>query len=995
MLEFIRENYVSNEKGQPKVKFKQSEAGKMLTSLLSRIEMTGRDYDIDFDYDEIPGAQKVNPRTGKIVKYKPIKISERKDHEERLKQRLLESRPDIIIPTGNMGCKNLLGIASITKTRGVPTKVKIAEDYEPWVLPMFSMEYYLTNPNIENLLTADVGTLGEYMKRGDEAFIPKEVDYELVTSIDRVREIFSYLRTNKPVSSWDLETNSLVPEALGAKPLIFSCSWEEAQGVTIPIEKREATWSKEELEEIYSLIKEYVADPEQTKVGHNLKYDIRFLMSTKGFQDFNSNMDTLIGYYLVVSQDVEDSKKLSDLAYELTDMGGYDEPLEEFKKEYTKKYVEQEKAKIDEQKEEKKKEIEEKYKEDLKEYKEQLKKAKEEGTNKPEKPVKEKMPKFPTKSSIKLNNEVDGGNFNYDWIPLELIHPYASGDTDCCLRVYHELKKRIQDNEKMYQQWRDFYPRLIKTLAHIESEGMEIDKDYSNVLIEQYTKEAERILGKIRELPETKQLEEEHMKLYQAGVKEWEKPPKERDEGMAKLRDKYNPEKDKIAFNPGSSVHKGKLLFKIKGFTLPYDKEHIKATPFGDGVQENELTWEDYKTDKKALAYILENYPEDSKLAELLTEYSKVNTLKNNFAVKLPRIASNKDGRVHGRYIPTGTSTSRLASKDPNAQQLPSHIGDPNRFDYHYPVKRMFTSRFSRGAILGADFSALEMRVLGLIARDEGMTNAFLNNEDLHTSTATIVFNKDAESITGDERQASKSVSFGLVYGESEASLAPKLGITKEEAEEIFRKYFKNKPNVKEFIDKTHDFVKKHGYVDTLQGHRRLIREAQSRDFSIINEGLRASVNTIIQGTGAYLTNLSLTYIDDYIREHNKRSRIIVTVHDSIELDVPEDEVEEMARVMKFVMENLPAPFLFIEWNGETIRYPIVTDVEIGTNYNDAVGYDPDDFKTFQSVKGYVKYYLDQEKIQDYLNYEKIPEDKAEEALQKIQEAKPAYQKIR
>ena len=667
LLEYIRQDYIANEKGRPVVRFKQSESGKMLTKMLNSIGITGRDYDIDFDFDKIPEPQKVDNRTGKIYSYKKPKQSELKEPEARLLDRLLKKRPDIIIPTGGLGCKNLLGVASITKTRGVPVKVKLAEDYEPWVFPMFSMEYYIISPNVENLLKADLGTLGKYLTEGDNAFIPKKVNYELVMDIDRVREIFDYLYTNKPMTAWDLETNSLMAEAIGAKPLILSMSWKEAQGVTIPLEKKEAPWDESELEVIRTLLKRFVGDEDQPKVLHNGKFDLRFLMGTWNFTDFNYNMDTLIGYYLSITQEIESSKRLSDLAYELTDMGGYDDPLEEYKKEYTQKYVDAEKEKIDQQKAEKKVEIEANYKEAMKAYNEKKVEYKSEGkpVSSLEKPKKEKMPKFPTKTSIKLVNKVDGGNFNYDWIPLDVIHPYASGDVDCCLRIYNVLKKRIEPNKKMYKLWTEFYPRLTRTLASVEHNGMELDREYAKTIIEKYTDEQQRLLKEIRGLDPVKKLEEEHRLLYQAGVEEFEKPVKDRDKEIANLRNKYNPEKGKTDFNPTSPDHKGKLLYKIMKLTLPYDKECIKEKPFGDGVQESDLTWEDYKTDKHALEYIMENYSEGKEVAELLLTYSKVNTLKNNFAIKLPNVASKKDGRVHGSYLMHGTATGRLSSRDP------------------------------------------------------------------------------------------------------------------------------------------------------------------------------------------------------------------------------------------------------------------------------------------------------------------------------------------
>lgn len=495
-----------------------------------------------------------------------------------------------------------------------------------------------------------------------------------------------------------------------------------------------------------------------------MQFDIRFLMNTKGFAYFENNRDTLIGYYLIVAQKIESSKRLSDLAYELTDMGGYDNPLEDYKKKYKEDYIARKKAEIDELKASEKARVEKEYKLAQAKYKEEVAKAKKLGksTKSILKPVKEKVA-VPSKTEVKTVNEIDGGDFNYDWIPLEIMHPYASGDTDCCLRIYNVLYQRIAPHEKILALWTDFYPKLTRTLAHLEAEGIFVDKEYAKVLEKVYAEEEERLIEELRKFPAVKELEAEHMALYKAGLEEWKKPKSERDEEVAKLRDKYkiSDKENKVKFNPGSAVHKGKVLYKILGLTLPYDKESIKEKPFDNGVPENELTWEDYKTDKHALGYIAEHNEDAKELAEMLLEYSKVNTLKNNFAQKLPLLASNKDGKVHGSFKITGTETSRLSSKEPNMQQVPSKVGDPKRFDYTYPIKRMFKTSFENGALLQLDYSALEMRILALVAGDEAMTQAFLDGEDLHKSTASIVWKVPVSEVSKDMRKNAKSVNFG------------------------------------------------------------------------------------------------------------------------------------------------------------------------------------------------------------------------------------------
>ena len=208
--------------------------------------------------------------------------------------------------------------------------------------------------------------------------------------------------------------------------------------------------------------------------------------------------------------------------------------------------------------------------------------------------------------------------------------------------------------------------------------------------------------------------------------------------------------------------------------------------------------------------------------------------------------------------------------------------------------------------------------------------------------------------------------------------------MTVEEAEDVFNKYFASKPKVKQFIEDTQNQAKIDGYVETLQGHRRLIQDIFSNDRKTFNGALRKAVNTKIQGTGAYLTNLSLCLIDEFLRLNNLRSEIVVTVHDSIVIDIPKDELDMVIPAVKQIMENLPIDFLTIEWEGKQIRFPIKVDLEIGLNYNDMVDYDPEELKEFHSIQGYTDYHLALKKLKDYKNCNKLTEEQYEALVQSV-----------
>lgn len=368
-------------------------------------------------------------------------------------------------------------------------------------------------------------------------------------------------------------------------------------------------------------------------------------------------------YYLLVNQEVESSLHLSDLSYELTDMGGYDKPLEDWKKQYVIDYVANMKAKVAAMKEDYKKaraEATARYKEEV--AAERVR-AKEEG-RKPNPIPKPSVPKPDYPKVEPPKNEVDGGDFNYEWIPLEtFLAPYASGDVDACLRIHNRLDEMGKKPEfaRIRQLYVKDYPELTNVLAKIEANGVKMDMDYNQNLIEAYTKEEDRILQEIRKFPEVQQLEAEHLALYQRGVEEMAKPKSERDPDIAKLRDKY---KKKLVFNPNSADDKRKVLFEYTGNKLPYNKEFLTKSAFEDGIPEDEVQWYHYSADKGALEYVKLNFPEQKELAELLLTHSLVKTRKQNFTYKL-RDMVDPQGLLHGGFNPTGTSTSRLSSSEP------------------------------------------------------------------------------------------------------------------------------------------------------------------------------------------------------------------------------------------------------------------------------------------------------------------------------------------
>lgn len=1057
VMDYPRVDHFKKVGNELKNVYLNTQTGKLLKAVVSEYAKIGTDrFDIGYTYTNIP--EPLQTKGNKVIKYKEPKIAECKEHFENLKNTIIANKPKMVMPLGKLGCKALINETGITSARGVPKKVTLENEIDShtfWVLPTFSIEYVSIKPNLERHVATDFMTLRKFLENGDKVFESKEVRYELVTTIERVREIFNNEIHNAnndgyDIVAWDLETNSLRPEIKGSKALVLSMTWANGQGVTIPLHKSDFQWAngQQDIDEIMEHMKKWLANKDMQKVGHNIQYDIKFLMLAHDFKILESNQDTKVGWYLAVTQEKSESLRLSNLAYEATDMGGYDKPLEDFKVWYKTvllKFLEKELGEIVKKNKDLAKKNHNVNKTDYNKWiSEQIDPNKKVVLDEQEqrfgvtniekqymdlgliaerlnlnmlmdnegfKDTVEQSPEYMTlteqaksfvlnnaleqinehKKATNVRNEIDGGDFSYDWFPLELMHPYASGDTDCCRRIYCDIRERLKDRPKAIRLLTHDYPRLTRTLAKIEYNGMYVNTDYAYTNNENYKQKLKEIIEEINNHWSAQEVIDEKNKLYMLAVEDFNSnKPADRDKELMKIRNKY---KDSVIdFNPKSGDDKGKLFFDVLGIELPYQKEFIKDKPFQDGKKEKDLIWSDYKTDKKVIEYIVDHYPEHKDIMKLFLDYSSISTRQSTFTSML--VENPVNDYVHPTYNSAGTETSRLSSRNPNIQQVPSKTTKVTNFDYRNPIKRVFQTRFTGGGLIQLDYSALEMRITSLYTGDKDMLGMFLLGQDIHKNTASIMFDKDEENVSDEERQASKAVAFGLIYGESPFSFAGKNDMSVEEAEGIFDKFYANKPAIKKSIDSVHNFVTKHGYVETMQGHRRNLKGAQTSDLKIKNEALRQSFNTIIQGTGAYLTNMSLTYIDDYLTKYNMKSKIVATVHDSIVIDSPKEEIDNVIKVSKYIMENLPYDFLKTEYKGEIIQFPIVGDAEVGLTYNDVVEYNSEDFLTFNSVKGYSDYYNALNKIQHTFETGLISEEQKDQLQDKIKSQKELYQKL-
>lgn len=645
VLEFPRVSYFKKStNGEYSFNFLSTRAGKLLNKTLTApragLGLDLKDVDIEFAYDSIPKVYKDNS-------YAPISVKSGKPSFDRLKAKIVETNPDLLLAFGGTSCLALLGKKGVNDLRGHPYDLSL-ENKTYTVFPMLNPEDILTSPNKELLLKVDISLVKRFLKGGKEALKPNVGKYELVEDFSRVKQIFTNILGLPPLSkpkysivAVDTETNTLETNNKGAKPIILSLSWKEHQGVCIPLKHDLAPnlWTDEQ----FNQIKQWILDlfeADQWKVLHNGKYDIKMLMDTYGLKHARKCVDTLIMFWISVIEESTVSKGLKDLAWLYTDMGGYEEPLDEFKESYVQNDYDRW-------------------------YKEEEQRLIEEAKANPLKTGKPRKPKLPAKSNYPgLVNKVDGSKFNYEWIPLDIIYPYAAGDTDACLRIYNQLFKKVKTNPNWVNLVFDVYPKLDDVLCHMEHNGLQIDNDKAKELAKAYGDRKENALTAIYKMvPEIKQVEQERIdnlakraKLM-ASIK-----PKDRtkeDKAFIKEAGKYNGNNPKTGepkykVNLDSNKDLGYILYEVLGYTLPPEPNFLTNTTVKHRIPQDKLTYKNYRVNIEAIEYIRDNY--DKKLGELLVTYSKTVTALSGFVLKLPAL-QDPNGRIHTRFNPTGTVT--------------------------------------------------------------------------------------------------------------------------------------------------------------------------------------------------------------------------------------------------------------------------------------------------------------------------------------------------
>jgi DNA polymerase-1 len=303
--------------------------------------------------------------------------------------------------------------------------------------------------------------------------------------------------------------------------------------------------------------------------------------------------------------------------------------------------------------------------------------------------------------------------------------------------------------------------------------------------------------------------------------------------------------------------------------------------------------------------------------AEIL-KYRTLSKLKSTYIDALPAMINPKTGRLHTSFNQTVTATGRLSSSDPNLQNIPI------RTDVGREIRQAFIAE-GGASLISADYSQIELRVLAHMSADPGLIQTFIEDQDVHTRTASEIFGLPPDEITPEMRRKAKAVNFGIIYGISAFGLAQDIGVSNTEAKRYIESYFARYPKVREFLDKTILDAKTKGYVNTLFGRRRFIPELTSSVAAVRSFGERTAVNTPIQGTAADLIKIAMIHIQQRLAREGLKSKMILQVHDELVFEVPDSEMEVMKKLVKEEMEGVV-----------TLLVPVSVDMGVGKNWDEA-----------------------------------------------------------
>ncbi|HNF71957.1 MAG TPA: DNA polymerase I, partial [Chitinophagaceae bacterium] len=442
-------------------------------------------------------------------------------------------------------------------------------------------------------------------------------------------------------------------------------------------------------------------------------------------------------------------------------------------------------------------------------------------------------------------------------VDVEKIKEYAAEDADITLQLKHTLLPLLKSND-VEKVFYEIDNPLIPVLTRMEFEGIRIDTGF----LSKYSTELEKLAK-----------EAEEAVYRQAGHR----------------------------FNLSSPKQLGEVLF-----------EKLKLDPNAKKTKTGQ-----YATGEDVLAKLAHEHPVCNDILSF-REYTK---LRNTYVDALPQLINPKTGRVHTTFGQTIAVTGRLASNNPNLQNIPI------RTEQGREIRKAFLPRDENHVLLSADYSQIELRIVAAISGDPAMCEAFRQHKDIHTATAARVYRIPESEVTKEQRYKAKSVNFGIIYGQGAFGLADNLGIPRSEAKEIIDNYKKEFEGIPRYMSDTIAFAREQGYVKTLMGRKRWLRDIGSKNFTIRAFAERNAINSPIQGSAADMIKLAMIRIHDSLKKKKLQSVMLLQVHDELVFDVLLSEVDELkAIVLEGMQMAMPLP------NG----VPVVAEVGIGQNWLEA-----------------------------------------------------------
>jgi DNA polymerase-1 len=446
------------------------------------------------------------------------------------------------------------------------------------------------------------------------------------------------------------------------------------------------------------------------------------------------------------------------------------------------------------------------------------------------------------------------GQICFDQVSIERATDYAAEDADITLQLHHALYPQVKSDAKLTRIYSEIEMSVMPVLHAMERNGVLLDAALLDA--------------------QSRELGAKMMDLEAAAHKQADQP-----------------------FNLNSPKQIQEILFGKLAI------KPVKKTPSGSP-----------STDEDALAQLALDHP----LPKLLLEYRGIAKLKSTYTDKLPRMVNPRTGRVHTNYAQAVAITGRLASNDPNLQNIPVRTAEGRR------IREAFIAP-PGSHVVSADYSQVELRIMAHISQDASLLKAFAAGEDIHRATAAEIFSLDPKAVDSEQRRYAKVINFGLIYGMSVYGLSSQLGIERAAAQQYMDRYFARYPGVADYMRETREKAREQGYVETVFGRRLWLPEIRSSNGARRQGAERAAINAPMQGTAADLIKLAMIAVQRWLASERLKSMLIMQVHDELVLEVPDDEIDLVKTRLPELMADVAE-----------LAVPLVVDVGVGPNWEKA-----------------------------------------------------------